>query len=282
MISAWIEKKVSKEFSLEVEFSIEEGSFVAIAGESGSGKTTLLRVLAGLENAKGELKVGQTLWQSERFFLPTQKREVGFLFQNYALFENMTVEKNLLFVRKDKELAEHLLQTVELQELRKKYPSQLSGGQKQRVALARALMRKPKLLLLDEPLSALDSAMRAKLQNDILRLHKEFNTTTVMVSHDPSEIYRLASKVFVLKKGKIVDEGTPKEVLLKMQGSQKFTFSGEVLEIYKSDVIYVVVVAIAQQIVEVVVSSEEVGKFYVGAKVSVSAKAFGANVELIE
>ncbi len=281
MISAWITKKIGKDFTLDVTLSIEEGGFIAITGESGSGKTTLLRLLAGLERGDGEIKAGSAVWQSERFFLDAQKREVGFVFQNYALFDNMTVEKNLLYVQKDKALATHLLEMVQMVEHKKKYPSQLSGGQKQRVALARALMRKPKLLLLDEPLSALDSAMRTKLQNDILRLHKEFKTTTIMVSHDPSEIYRLASKVFLMDRGKIIKEGTPKEVLLKMQGSQKFAFEGEVLDIFKADVVYVVVVAIGRQIVEIVVSSQEAKKFYVGAKVNVGTKAFNPSIELI-
>lgn len=278
MISAWLSKKIGNDFELDIALSVEEGNFVALTGESGSGKTTLLRILAGLEKANGKIKVGSQIWQSERFFLPPQKRDVGFVFQNYALFENMTVEENLLFVQKDKELAEHLLETVQMQQYKKKYAVQLSGGQKQRISLARALMRRPKLLLLDEPFSALDTTMRSKLQHDILRLHKEFGTTTIMVSHNPSEIYRLASKVFVMKKGRIVQEGTPKEVFLKTQGSQKFSFEGEILDIYKADVIYVVVVAVAGQIAEVVVSSQEAQKLFIGAKINVGVKAFSPTI----
>ncbi len=264
----------SSTMSLDVTLQIEEGSFVAIAGESGSGKTTLLRILAGLERARGSIKVGSEVWQSERFFLPPQKRAIGFVFQNYALFENMTVEKNLLYVNKNKELAHHLLELTGLTALAKRYPNSLSGGQKQRVALCRAFMRRPKLLLLDEPLSALDPQMRVKLQQDIMRLHKEFGTTSIMVSHDPSEIYRLASHVYMLKNGRIVQEGSPKEVLLKMQGSQKFSFEGEVLDIFKADVIHIAVVAIGQQIVEVVLGSMEAERLRIGQKVAVSTKAF--------
>ncbi len=259
---------------LDVTLQIEEGSFVAVAGESGSGKTTLLRMLAGLERGEGSIKVGSEVWQSERFFLPVQKRSVGFVFQSYALFDNMTVEQNLLYVNKDKKLAKHLLEITGLKSMEKRYPNSLSGGQKQRVALCRAFMRRPKLLLLDEPLSALDPQMRLKLQQDIMRLHREFGTTSIMVSHDPSEIYRLASRVFILKEGRVVQEGTPKEVLLKMQGSQKFSFEGEVLDIFKADVIYIAVVAIGQQIVEVVLGSLEAQRLHVGQKVAVSTKAF--------
>ncbi len=272
-------KKPLENLQLDVTLQMQEGDFIAIAGESGSGKTTLLRILAGLEKAEGSIKIGSEIWQSERFFVPPQKRSIGFVFQNYALFENMTIEQNLLYVSKDKELARHLMEMTDLSELAGRYPNTLSGGQKQRVALCRALMRRPKLLLLDEPLSALDPKMRGKLQQDIMRLHKEFGTTTIMVSHDPSEIYRLASYVYMLQKGRIMQEGTPKEVLLKMQGSQKFSFEGEILDIFKSDVIFVAVVAIGQQIVEVVLGSEEAKRLSVGQKVAVGTKAFAPLIQ---
>ena len=131
---------------------------------------------------------------------------------------------------------------------------------------------------MDEPLSALDPAMRTKLQNEILLLHKEFGTTTVMVSHDPSEIYRLASRVVVLELGQMVNDGTPKEVLLKTSGSQKFSFEGELLEIMKVDVIFVAIVAIGQQLVEVVISEHEAKALKVGEAVRVSTKAFAPTI----
>jgi molybdate transport system ATP-binding protein len=135
-------------------------------------------------------------------------------------------------------------------------------------------MNRPKLLLMDEPLSALDPAMRTKLQNEILILHKEFGTTTIMVSHDPSEIYRLSNRVIVLNQGEIVNDGTPKDILLKTLGSQKFSFEGELLDIKKVDVIYIAIVSIGQQLVEVVVSSDEAKNLKIGQSVSVSTKAF--------
>ncbi|UCN00045.1 ATP-binding cassette domain-containing protein [Sulfurimonas sp. SWIR-19] len=263
---------------LHVKLSIKEGEFVALGGKSGSGKTTLLRILAGLEEAEGSITVQNSVWLDAKGALSVQKREIGFVFQDYALFENMSVEKNLLFVNNDKKLAEHLLALSELSSLKKRYPNSLSGGQKQRVSICRALMKKPKILLLDEPLSALDPAMRTKLQNELLVLHKEFGTTTIMVSHDPSEIYRLASRVIMLQNGKIINDGAPKEVLLKTQGSQKFSFEGELLDIKKADVIYIAVVAIGQQLVEVVVSSTEAKNLQIGQSVRLSTKAFAPTV----
>jgi len=259
---------------LHITLTIKEGDFVALSGKSGSGKTTLLRIFAGLEDATGRIKVHNKVWLGVNRSLPVQKREIGFVFQDYALFENMSVEKNLLFVNNDKKLAQHLLELTELNELKERYPSSLSGGQKQRVSICRALMKRPKILLLDEPLSALDPAMRTKLQNELLLLHKEFGTTTIMVSHDPSEIYRLANRVIVLENGCIINDGSPKEILVRTQGSQKFSFEGELLEIKKIDVIYVAIVAIGQQLVEVVVSSDEAKNLQIGDSINLSTKAF--------
>ena len=139
-------------------------------------------------------------------------------------------------------------------------------------------MNRPKILLMDEPLSALDSNMRTKLQNEILTLHKEFNTTTIMVSHDPSEIYRLANRVVTLNFGEIINDGKPKDILLKTKGSQKFSFEGELLDIIKVDVIKVAIISIASQLVEVVISNEEAKDLKIGQKVSVSTKAFTPNI----
>ena len=277
MIDCKVEKTLhgaQGEMNLNIDLHIKEGEFVALSGKSGSGKTTLLRILAGLEKAQATIKVGEKIWQDENTNLAVQNREIGFVFQDYALFENMSVEKNLLFVQNDKNLAEHLLKITDLYELKSRYPNTLSGGQKQRVSICRALMKRPKILLLDEPLSALDTNMRATLQNEILKLHKEFKTTTIMVSHDPSEIYKMASRVIILEDAKIINDGCAKDVLLKTQGSQKFSFEGELLEIKQVDVIYVAIIAIGQQLVEVVVSKEEVKSLQIGQSVSVGTKAF--------
>ncbi|MCT7481814.1 ABC transporter ATP-binding protein [Aliarcobacter cryaerophilus] len=277
MISLNIKKELHGSngvMNLDINLSLQNGEFVALSGVSGSGKTTLLRVLAGLEEAFGEIIVDGEIWLNEKIKKPIQKRDIGFVFQDYALFPNLSVIDNLLYVKKDKDLAKQLLSLTDLYELKNRYPNSLSGGQKQRVSLCRALMKRPKILLMDEPLSALDPHMRLKLQDEILTLHKEFKTTTIMVSHDPSEMYKLASRVLVLKDGKIIDDGLPKDILLKTQGSQKFSFEGELLDIIKVDVINIAIVAIGQQIVEVVLSNDETEKLQIGQKVNVSTKAF--------
>ncbi len=284
MIELAIQKRLlgsSGAMDLDVSLGIKEHDFVALAGQSGSGKTTLLRILAGLESASGRILVSGEEWLGAKVSLPPQKRGIGFVFQDYALFDNMSVEENLLYVNRDKALAAHLLKLTELSELRERLPNTLSGGQKQRVSLCRSLMKRPKLLLMDEPLSALDPAMRTKLQHDILTLHKEFGTTTIMVSHDPSEIYRLANRVVMINQGKIVQDGTPKQVLLKTQGSQKFSLTGELLDIIKADVIHIAVVAIGQQIVEVVLDEAEATYFEIGQSVQVNTKAFAPSISAL-
>jgi molybdate transport system ATP-binding protein len=259
---------------LAVDLRLDRGSFTAIQGPSGSGKTTLLRILAGLEEARGRIVVAGERWLEEERALPPQRRSIGFVFQEYALFTNMSVRENLLYAAADPALAERLLEMTGLEALADRHPGTLSGGQRQRVALARALMRRPKLLLLDEPLSALDPAMRRQLQEEILRLHREFGTTTLMVSHDPSEIYRLADRAVRLERGRVVEDVPPTESLLAAAGSQKFSFRGELLEVARRDAIFVAVVAVGQQIVEVVVGSREARRLRPGQSVVVSAKAF--------
>ena len=282
MIKIDISKKLhgaNGEMDLNVNLEIKQGEFLALAGLSGSGKTTLLRILAGLESASGTININDNFWLNDKFCLPSQKREIGFVFQDYALFPNFSVLDNLLYVNKDKELANYLLKMTQLEELKNRFPQTLSGGQKQRVSLCRALMNRPKLLLMDEPLSALDSEMRTKLQNEILTFHKEFNTTTIMVSHEASEIYRLANRVVTLNFGKVIKDGTPKNILLKTKGSQKISFEGELLKIFKVDVIHVAIVAIGQQLVEVVVGKEEAKNLTKGQKVSLSTKAFSPTIQ---
>lgn len=284
MISLNIKKELHGSngvMNLDINLSLQNGELVALSGVSGSGKTTLLRVLAGLEEAFGEIIVDGEIWLNEKIKKPIQKRDIGFVFQDYALFPNLSVIDNLLYVKKDKDLAKQLLNLTDLYELKNRYPNSLSGGQKQRVSLCRALMKRPKILLMDEPLSALDPHMRLKLQDEILTLHKEFKTTTIMVSHDPSEMYKLASRVLVLKDGKIIDDGLPKDILLKTQGSQKFSFEGELLDIIKVDVINIAIVAIGQQIVEIVISNIEAQNLIIGEKVNVSTKAFSPTIKKI-
>ena len=267
-------------FLLEADLSFESGDFVALYGVSGGGKTTILRLIAGFEAPQsGFIRVGDKIFFDEKTNLAPQKRNIGFLFQDYALFENMNVFKNLLFAKNDLALANKLLDICGLTSLKNAKIGTLSGGQKQRVALARAVMRKPEILLLDEPLSALDNAMREKLQDYLLALHDEFKMSIILVSHDIAEIYKLCNKVFVLENGKISRSGSASEIFLKSAGSQKFAFNAKILEIKKRDAIYVANVLINRQICEVVLSSSESMNLKAGDMVVVSTKAFSVNLE---
>ena len=274
-------KGVKENMVLEAKIELEKGKFLAISGESGSGKTTLLRIIAGLEKADGKIIVDNEKWLDNKKFLPVQKREIGFVFQDFALFPNMNVMENLLYASNDKEFAIRLLKLSGLLSLKERMPYSLSGGQKQRVALCRALMRKPKLLLLDEPFSALDPKMRENLQNEVIMFHKEFNLTTIMVSHSPEEIYKLADIMIELKNGKIIKKGFVKDVLLKTNGSEKFSLRGKIIDIIKTDVIYIALVSIGSHIVEVVISKKEAKKLKKGLNVVLSTKAFHPNIKVL-
>jgi molybdate transport system ATP-binding protein len=196
---------------------IQENELLCLFGHSGAGKTTLLRILAGLTKPdKGRIVFNDIVWfdSEKKINLPPQERNVGYMFQDYALFPNMTVERNISFGQKEKNQEEvnKLLELFDLQLLRNQHPAKLSGGQKQRVALARALAAKPNVLLLDEPLSALDFGMRLALQHEIRKAHELLNTVTIMVSHDLQEVFHLASSVIVLKNGAVINKGKPADI----------------------------------------------------------------------
>jgi len=191
--------------TLSVKQSVSYGDFIVIMGESGAGKSTLLRIIAGLEKSEGYIGMEDTVWQEEGKVLPIQQRNVGFVFQDFALFDNMSVKENLLFVNSDNVLASELLEMMEIEGLSERNVQMLSGGQKQRVALARALMRRPKLLLMDEPLSSLDPRMRHKLAEKIKEMHIRFGMTTLMVSHDIGEAGVLANRLWFVEKGEVAE-----------------------------------------------------------------------------
>ena len=275
------------ELPLDVSFTIEEGQFLAIYGNSGAGKTTLLRILAGLTQAdKTHIKVANEVWDDSqnKIHLSVQKRSIGFVFQDYALFPNLTVKENLEFALQkndDGKIVSELIELMELQSLQNSKPQNLSGGQKQRVALARAIVRKPKILLLDEPLSALDDEMRFKLQDYILKIHQKYQLTTLMITHSIPEIFKLSDKVIILDKGKITKEGTPGNVFSEEKISSKFKLTGEIISITKSDIIYVVQVLSGNNIVKVVATEDEIKNFKVGQKVLVASKAFNPIIQVI-
>ena len=196
----------------DINCSIAKGEFVTLLGPSGCGKSTLLRCIAGLTPVDG----GKILLDGQDIVpLSPQKRGIGMVFQSYALFPNMTVEQNVAFglrmqkVNSDdshKRVAE-VLHLVELNDFAKRYPHQLSGGQCQRVALARSLVTRPRLLLLDEPLSALDARIRKHLREQIRQIQRELNLTTIFVTHDQEEALTMSDRIFLMNQGRIVQSG---------------------------------------------------------------------------
>lgn len=291
MIKIDIHKKLSAfagEMKLHIQCQIKKGELVTLYGESGAGKTSTLRILAGLlKPDKGEITVNEVSWADTKnnFFLAPQKRNIGYVFQDYALFPNMSVLQNLEFASdkgQNKKVITELIEMMELGDLQNRKPQTLSGGQQQRVALARALVRKPKLLLLDEPLAALDYKIRLKLQDYIIRIHKEYALTTILVSHNIGEIMRLSDLVFVLEKGKIVKQGIPNEIFASENISGKFKFIGEILKIEPQDVVLIVSVLIQNNVVKVIADKSEVQTLKVGDKVMVASKAFNPILYKIE
>ncbi|HIB77989.1 MAG TPA: ATP-binding cassette domain-containing protein, partial [Flavobacteriales bacterium] len=217
--------------------------------------------------------------------LSPQKRKIGFVFQEYALFPNMTVKENLEFAFSGKPVknqVEELLETTELEQLQNRKPTTLSGGQQQRVALARALVQKPEILILDEPLSALDREMRIKLQHYILEVHNKYELTTLLVSHDVSEIMKLSKRVLVIDHGKVTREGSPAMVFTNNKLSGKFQFTGEVTGLEKQDFIFIVTVLIGQQLVKVVADENEANSLSLGDTVIVASKAFNPVIRKVE
>jgi len=268
------------EINLVVDKKINDGEFLTLFGKSGSGKTTLLRIIAGLEVPKsGYIKVDDEVWfdSDKGINLSAQRRHVGFVFQDYALFPNMSVEENLKFALKNKneyKKVDDILKIMEIQNLKNMKPQHLSGGQKQRVAVARALMREPKILLLDEPLSALDSSMRQKLQDELLLVHQKFGITSLLVSHDISEVFKLSKRVFKISNGEITDDGSPSEVFANQNISGKFKIVGEVLSIKKSDILYIVEVLAHNEIIKVTALKDDIKELHVSDKILLSSKAF--------
>lgn len=204
---------------LRFETKINEGELVTVFGPSGSGKTSVLRMIAGLLTPDdGRIVVDRSTWfdKTKKINIKPQLRNIGMVFQDYSLFPNMTVRENLEFALEkgqSKKIVDDLLQLTALTQLDSKKPTFLSGGQKQRVALARALVRKPKLLLLDEPLSAVESEMQSKLQDYLLQVHQEFKLTTILISHDLLEVIKMSKRVLILEDGHIKKDGTPGDVL---------------------------------------------------------------------
>jgi iron(III) transport system ATP-binding protein len=229
-------KKVNKHFGKfqalkDVNFDVQEGEFVCILGPSGCGKTTLLRVIAGLES-QSEGEINQNNKNISQ--LPPDQRDFGIVFQSYALFPNLTVKNNISFGLKTRKQnkdvidrrVDELLNLVGLSDHINKYSAQLSGGEQQRVALARALAPSPGLLLLDEPLSALDAKVRQHLRLEIKNLQRKLGVTTIMVTHDQEEALTMADRIILMNKGVIEQEGSPQDIYSKPTTAFSANFIG--------------------------------------------------------
>jgi len=204
-----------------INLSVEHAEFICLLGPSGCGKTTTLRMIAGLiEPDAGEVRVGGKVLSSPRGIIPPERRNMGMIFQSYAVWPHMTVGQNVAYGLKMRKVppaerhkrTEAVLRATRLTQLADRYPAELSGGQQQRVALARAVTSQPDILLLDEPLSNLDANLRGDLRLEIRRLHEEFRTTSIYVTHDQVEAMAMADRIVVMNLGRIEQIGTPQEV----------------------------------------------------------------------
>ncbi|AXH99183.1 ATP-binding cassette domain-containing protein [Sporosarcina sp. PTS2304] len=205
-------------YTLHIQFEMG-AEILVLVGPSGSGKTTILNSIAGLVHPDSGLIVSKdhSFYCDEQKPMPARDRQIGYLFQDYALFPHMTVEKNILYgVKKKQEsqlMISELLQVLGIEHLLQKYPHQISGGEKQRVGLARALAARPSVLLLDEPLSALDKETRKQCQDELLRLHEMWKIPFIIVTHDLEEAERLGDRIIYLDHGKIVDERWKRQLI---------------------------------------------------------------------
>ena len=230
-------ERITKKFGDHViipslDLTIHDGEFLTLLGPSGCGKTTLLRMIAGLETpTTGKVILdGQDITK-----LPPYKRNVNMVFQNYALFPHMTVAENIRFGLKMKKVPteetedriNHVLYLTQLEELRNRYPSQMSGGQQQRVAIARALVNNPKVLLLDEPLGALDYQLRKKLQLELKNLQRGLGLTFIFVTHDQEEALTMSDRIVIMNEGVIQQDGDPNGIYHHPHNTFVARFIGE-------------------------------------------------------
>lgn len=220
--------------------TVEEGSFTTLLGPSGCGKTTLLRLISGfLEPASGEILIDGV----NQAGIEVNERKVGMVFQDYALFPHLSVSQNIAYGLKIQKFSKseieskvsEIAQALGIEDLLARFPNELSGGQQQRVALARALILKPKILLMDEPLSSLDTKLRTKVREELKEIQQKLKITTVYVTHDQEEALSLSTKIAVIDNGKLLQEGSPKEIYFEPKNAFVADFVGKANLIKKGE-----------------------------------------------
>jgi len=275
MIDFALQKKLHTadgEMQLQVNVQIESGKFVSLYGSSGAGKTSVLRMLAGfMKPDSGHVTMNDAVWFNalKHINIEPQQRKIGFVFQDYALFPNMNVRENIAFgLHKNAApgFVSELLDLTGLTMLASRKIQTLSGGQKQRVALARAIATKPLLLLLDEPLSAIDSVMRAQLQTTLLEVHKRFNLTTILVSHDMDEIIKLSDAIIHLEHGTIRQNTTPAQFFLN--GGNAIPLTGNIVSMEANGTKNTTVVLINNRMIKINLTEGD-ANFKIGEKVEI-------------
>ena len=234
----------------DISLNIEDGEIVSILGPSGCGKTTLLNLILGIVDSDG----GQIIYNGEDITnVPMEKRGFNIVFQDYALFPNLNVYQNITYgLRNNPEISsreevEDLIHLLGLEEHLNKRIGQLSGGQKQRVALARTMVMKPKILLLDEPLSALDGVIKESIKDRIKTIAREYNLTTIIVTHDPEEALTLSNRVMIINEGQISQFGRPEEIISRPENGFVKKFILNQLEIKKNNIFTLFAGQLAQQ-----------------------------------
>lgn len=225
----------------DISLQIKKGEIVSILGPSGSGKTTLLNLILGIT----DISSGKIIYDGEDITnVPLEKRGFNIVFQDYALFPNLTAYENIVYGLRNKPAisteqdVQDFIHLLGLEEHLNKRISQLSGGQKQRVALARTMVMKPKILLLDEPLSALDGVIKESIKSKIKEIAREFSLTTIIVTHDPEEALTLSDKVLIINDGEIAQYGTPKEIIQQPADDFVENFILNQLEIKRTNIFH--------------------------------------------
>ena len=225
----------------DISLQIKKGEIVSILGPSGSGKTTLLNLILGIT----DISSGKIIYDGEDITnVPVEKRGFNIVFQDYALFPNLTAYENIVYGLRNKpgisteQDVQDFIHLLGLEEHLNKRISQLSGGQKQRVALARTMVMKPKILLLDEPLSALDGVIKESIKSKIKEIAREFSLTTIIVTHDPEEALTLSDKVLIINDGEIAQYGTPKEIIQQPADDFVENFILNQLEIKRTNIFH--------------------------------------------